>query len=126
MSPVLADERPKKSMGNGQTDKHTDRQTDGHRDSMTDLAQRAKSVKIRHLGDTAMNFSKFADSSTDTKTEKKRRRTETKKKIRRKQCLVSGVLCRIWRVTCHLSLTPTATDLREILVGLVTCVAPGH
>ena len=34
-----------------QNDRHTDTQTDGHGDSMTDPAQRAKSVKMQELRD---------------------------------------------------------------------------
>ena len=48
MSPVLANETPKKTeLGmDRQTDRHTDKRTDGHCDFMTNPVQRAESVKI--------------------------------------------------------------------------------
>ena len=55
MLPVLANERPKKTC---MEDGRTDSQTDGHRDSMTDLAQMAESVKI-FLGPRDWGMHKF-------------------------------------------------------------------
>ena len=50
----------KKPHGEG-ADRHTDGRTDGHRDSMTDPAQRAESVKIFYVAN--ISHSLFAQQS---------------------------------------------------------------
>ena len=89
--------------------------------SVSLTAQGSQSAKNTHLSQNifkkkksrireTLNLSTCADSRTDTKTDKNGQR-----KIRRKNfmtnftCRVSPVTCHPLHVTCHLSLTPTAT-----------------
>ena len=50
----------KKCIGRGQTHKQTNRQTHGHRDSMTESAQWADSVKRMELGHKTVKKIKFS------------------------------------------------------------------
>ena len=73
-------------------------------------------VLISRIRET-MNILMSADSSTDTKVD--RNRKKGKKKIKNRinimchmsfvTCLVSCVMCHLARITCHLSLTLTVT-----------------
>ena len=97
----------------------------------TFIIQGQCSVKKKSCIRETLNLSTCADSSTINFFKTK----YIKYKVRGQ---VSGVRCQVSRVTCHMSLTPTdrATDpppansptmhSREILVGMVIRVMPGH
>ena len=78
-----------------------------------------------------LNLSTCADSSTDTKADRKRLKGKKKKTLMKIMChascfichmshvtcCVSGVTCHLSSVSCQLSLTPTAKDLPPLLRG---------
>ena len=65
-------------------------------------------IKIPCTRDTALNLSMCADSSTNTKRERFLMACVTCP-VSHVMCQVLGVKCRQLRITCHLSLTTTAT-----------------
>ena len=63
------------------------------------------------MGYETLNLSICADSSNDTKTDRKGKRKNEREKIHvfHLMCQVSHVTCHMSPVVCHLSLTATAS-----------------